>query len=162
MRDKAELMYKWGSFLSLSIWIWIIFSASGQTGSESGQLSLLMMELLNKIGIRPQIWIPSVNWQLVIRKAAHFSIYFIMGILIYKNLMDNHRNRVARGIIILIFGIILASMDEYHQSLVPGREPSVYDVMIDSCGVLTGLCLIFNIDLHRIHGDLRTGSLTMT
>lgn len=150
MRDKHKIMRQWGQILSLYIWIWVIFGASGQSGEESGHLSQLVINLLYKIGMRPQLWLPSVNWHLIIRKAAHFFVYMIMGLLIYSNLMDLTKRRVNRAIIILLAGIVLAALDEYHQSLVPGRGPSVYDVMIDGFGVLAGVAYKFNIDFHKI------------
>ena len=36
-----------------------------------------------------------------------------------------------------------AASDEYHQSFVADRGPSVFDVMIDSAGVIAGVLLMF-------------------
>ncbi|MEC2222763.1 VanZ family protein [Heyndrickxia faecalis] len=34
---------------------------------------------------------------------------------------------------------LYAGTDEYHQSLVPGRTPSIYDVVLDFCGAFLAL-----------------------
>jgi VanZ family protein len=41
------------------------------------------------------------------------------------------------GIISILSCAIYAAMDEYHQSFVAGRGPSVRDVVIDTCGAIT-------------------------
>ena len=40
-----------------------------------------------------------------------------------------------------LIGTAYAVTDEFHQSFVPGRSCELRDVMIDSCGVLTGVLL---------------------
>ena len=40
-------------------------------------------------------------------------------------------------------GVAAASVDETIQRFVPDRGPSVKDVCIDSCGVLTGIILLY-------------------
>ena len=45
-------------------------------------------------------------------------------------------------LICVLFGILYASSDEFHQSFVGGRSPEVRDVCIDSCGVLFGNFLV--------------------
>ena len=60
----------------------------------------------------------------------------------------------------LLFGVFYASTDELHQYFVPGRSARLFDVGIDTLGVLTGILaylvirkLIKNIDIQvRIHG----------
>ena len=42
-------------------------------------------------------------------------------------------------------GVIYAISDEIHQYFIPGRSGRVFDVIIDSFGVLTGICIIMII-----------------
>lgn len=48
----------------------------------------------------------------------------------------------------IIFGILFAAGDEWHQLHVPGRYASVFDVIADGLGILLGL-LLFTRNIHR-------------
>ena len=61
--------------------------------------------------------------------------------------MKKRRNRILSVILwlILLAGVLcvgFAGFDEYHQSLVEGRGPSVKDVLIDSAGAGLGILLV--------------------
>ena len=50
----------------------------------------------------------------------------------------------------MLVGVLYAASDEFHQSFVPGRSPSIVDVGIDSLGVLTGiLAVLIIISIYR-------------
>ncbi|MBW6486664.1 MAG: VanZ family protein [Syntrophobacterales bacterium] len=70
-------------------------------------------------------------------KIVHFIEYFILGALLYRwfaNVEGLPGKR--RALIATIFvGIIYAFTDEWHQSFVPGRDSSLFDVLFDSLGV---------------------------
>ncbi len=40
---------------------------------------------------------------------------------------------------LLTIGVLAGALDELHQSIVPGRDPSVGDIVADGLGVLVGL-----------------------
>ena len=41
-----------------------------------------------------------------------------------------------------VITVIYAALDEFHQSFIPGREPKIRDVVIDSIGSISAiLCL---------------------
>lgn len=86
------------------------------------------------------------NSQFIIRKLAHFTIYTIAGINIFGfvNTFDMKKKNKILGT--LLVGIIYAILDEIHQMFSGDRTPAIRDVIIDSCGVLFGICifLIFN------------------
>lgn len=86
------------------------------------------------------------NSQFIIRKLAHFTIYTIAGINIFGfvNTFDMKKKNKILGT--LLVGIIYAISDEIHQMFSGDRTPAIRDVIIDSCGVLFGICifLIFN------------------
>lgn len=70
-----------------------------------------------------------------IRKSAHFTEYFILSLLILRAIRGNNRTTKlvwALTAIALVAGY--ASLDEFHQSFVPGRTPAVTDVLIDTSG----------------------------
>lgn len=82
---------------------------------------------------------------LFIRKLAHFSIYFFMSMFIYAELVLWIKKYFISGIISVLSCAVYAAVDEFHQSLVPGRTPLVKDVFIDSAGALMGVIFCFLI-----------------
>lgn len=85
------------------------------------------------------------QWNIFIRKLAHFSIYTLVGIWSMAFISTFNIGKYKSTGISLIVGILYASSDEYHQSFVPGRGPSIIDVGIDSLGVFTGICIVLII-----------------
>lgn len=45
-------------------------------------------------------------------------------------------------ILAFLISLVYAVSDEYHQSLVPGREPRIRDVVIDSIGALFAVYVV--------------------
>lgn len=80
-----------------------------------------------------------------IRKLAHFTLYFILGILFYNviNLYNIDNKKIL--IISILFCIIYACSDEIHQLFVSGRSGELRDVLIDSCGSVLGIIIISKI-----------------
>lgn len=72
-----------------------------------------------------------------LRKCAHFSIYFVLGILFY--LLIKQYNLDKSLVISLLFCIIYACSDEIHQLFIFGRSGEVRDVLIDSLGSFLGI-----------------------
>lgn len=70
-----------------------------------------------------------------IKKTAHIIEYAILAILSYRAFGKS----VFKA---LIFTILYAVSDEFHQSLVPGREPRVRDVLFDTIGALGGIWVL--------------------
>lgn len=81
-----------------------------------------------------------VNTRFIVRKIAHFSIYFILGIIVYLIISTyNIKNKVLISIIICcMFGCL----DEFHQVFIPGRTARVYDCIIDTIGGMCGIYLL--------------------
>ncbi len=86
------------------------------------------------------------EWTLFL-KMLHFVNFGILGLLILaavkggRSLSEAGRNHYLLS---LLFTVLYAVSDEYHQKFSPGRHPSVRDVVIDSLGasVFLSLCLL--------------------
>ena len=86
----------------------------------------------------------------IIRKLAHFSIYALVGVWIMAFMSTFDIKLYKKWIISMLVGVLYAASDEFHQSFVPGRGPSIVDVGIDSLGVLTGiLAVLIIISIYR-------------
>ncbi|MCK4919283.1 MAG: VanZ family protein [Candidatus Pacebacteria bacterium] len=71
----------------------------------------------------------------VLRKIAHMSEYGILTFLFFRASIGQKlyfRKAIAHSV---IFSIVFAITDEYHQLFVYGREGSLRDIFIDSLGI---------------------------
>ncbi|MDN4071932.1 VanZ family protein [Fictibacillus terranigra] len=78
--------------------------------------------------------------EFLIRKLAHFSVYFLLAFLLYRALRFTF-NRGKTFILSFILTVAYAASDEIHQHFTSGRSPHVEDVMIDATGGLAGLII---------------------
>ncbi len=83
-------------------------------------------------------------------KLLHTAAYLLYGISIIIALAGNMSKPSKKKIIILTLciGTLYSIFDEIHQSLIPGRFSSIYDVFADIAGIVLSLFfikIIFNI-----------------
>ena len=127
-------------------WLVVIFYMSAMPSSDSLSTSNVVGEFIYKFYL---LFVPRQNALdlirfleiniPVIRKLAHFTEFAILGKLFYTNL-DTYQYR-KRIILSIVFSVIYAISDEIHQLFVLNRHCSVYDMLIDSLGAITGILL---------------------
>jgi VanZ family protein len=91
----------------------------------------------------------------VLRKIGHFSVYGVLSLLLFRACMSTLSARTprrslerwsARAFALAIAGCVLvASLDEFHQSFVRFRGASVRDVILDSFGAVFAQMLLIVI-----------------
>jgi len=83
---------------------------------------------------------PDVQFFWGFDKIAHFVEYFFFGALICRwfSVMKLIRKGKMAFILTIMIGIGYALSDEWHQSFVPGRDASLWDVLADAAGVAAG------------------------
>ena len=129
---------KW---LLLISWMLIIFFFSAQTGEQSSQSSGLVEQLLSIFSFIPNR-IFGLELKFLIRKAAHFTEYFILYLLIFNVTIDNQS--LKKSLAYALIGVFLyACTDEIHQAFVPGRVCAFIDVLVDTSGGLVAMILIW-------------------
>lgn len=150
MKHFVTFFLKPLSFLPALVMMYAIYSFSAQTGTESGNLSHMISvkivetasDTLQKDLDDWEVEELADHIELYVRKAAHMTEYFLLAIAVSFPLYVYG----LRGFPLLLFaGLIcvgFACGDEYHQSFVDGRGPSVRDVCIDSVGVFFGIMLV--------------------
>lgn len=123
-------------FFSITIticWMVLIFFLSHQPATESNELSTGIISLIES-------WFPSGfglhNLNFIVRKGAHFSAYFILGLLVSSSLRKVGIQSFKLALLICVF---YAISDEVHQVFIPGRSGEVGDVIIDSIGAFVGV-----------------------
>ena len=123
----------------------IIFCFSSQDGNKSKSVSKQVMRTIVEVNPKTnklnEIEKEDVveKSQPAIRKLAHFIIYMLAGILIMGFLSTYDFHWKKKLVITLIIGILYAIFDEIHQLFTGGgRTARVFDVFIDSLGILVG------------------------
>lgn len=114
-----------------------IWGNSLMPGEVSGAISNWVKEILAKIlPLGPEEDDGSGH---LIRKLAHFTEFAALGATLGWLFGMLQKGKL------LPFGcgVLAASIDETIQRFVPDRGPSVWDVALDSCGVLTGIVLLY-------------------
>lgn len=79
----------------------------------------------------------------IVRKTAHFSEYFVLGILgfLVANTYQKYKFSV-RILSAIVFCVLYAVSDEVHQFFVPGRACRFFDVCIDAAGSVAAIALL--------------------
>lgn len=128
-------MHKRISILLVITWMILIFIMSSFNSTESSNQSNFIVNIIANIFNINNISILS----LIVRKLAHFTEYFILGLLVYNLIYSNQKKAYFAIIICVLYAI----SDEIHQLFVPGRSCQVLDVIIDSSGSLLGIILLY-------------------
>lgn len=136
----------------------VIFMFSGQDGktseSVSDKVTITVIdkyaEIKDKTYTEPQKNKIVKDVRFFVRKSAHFSIYFVLGVLVY--LFIGCYDVKKPLILAIIVSIMFAGLDEFHQLFSPGRTARLYDVLIDTLGSSVGMFVVIGIDKikHRI------------
>jgi VanZ family protein len=82
------------------------------------------------------------EWDFVLRKIAHMTEYGILVFLFFRAAVQK-LNPGRSAAYAVVFSIVYAFTDEYHQLFVFGREGSLTDVFIDSLGIFFTVFLIY-------------------
>ena len=103
--------------------------------------TLLWMSLIFSFSSQPALHASPVGWQdLLIKKTAHVTEYFVLALLFgYSLRRTTHFSRAKQLIFTILFIIIYASSDEFHQLFILTRDGRVTDVLIDTFGGCMGL-----------------------
>ncbi len=129
-------------WLPLLIWLSVIFAGSTNVMSAE-QTSRYMVPFL--LWLKPgmsarQVWTVVI----VVRKCAHLIEYTVLALLLWRALRSIPALQAKS---LMVFGAALlgcalfAASDEFHQTFVKSRTPSVRDVLLDIGGALVGLLI---------------------
>jgi VanZ family protein len=97
---------------------------------------------------------PHLEWETLlaihhlIRKTAHFVEYFVFSLLILRGIRAGKKEAHLRWALAAVAIVACyAALDEFHQSFIPGRGPSGWDMLLDTTGgaaaqSITGLLIL--------------------
>lgn len=79
-------------------------------------------------------------------KIVHFIEYFVLSMLVYRMIFGGIRiEKKMAGYFTLSAIIIFAVSDEFHQSFVPTREVSLFDILSDTIGATAAIFFIWKL-----------------
>lgn len=146
---KLEMSQVW--LLLLVLWIVLIFGHSltpaELSSKESGWVMDCLLKVLGVFGSKGS-WLTGY----IVRKGAHFTEYFIFGVLLIQNFhglwQDFGRKRGGfkqnrlEKIFPLMFAVLAVPFfDETIQLFVEGRAGQISDVWLDVSGAICGILL---------------------
>lgn len=150
MKKSLHPFWKVCSFLPALLLMCTIFSFSAQTGEVSAglsyQVSAGLVDTVSAVsgkelsGDEREMWIDRIHTP--VRKAAHMSEYGLLALFVSLSLTVYGIRGKKHFFIALAFCAAFAGTDEFHQSFVGGRGPSLFDVFIDSAGAAAGSALL--------------------
>lgn len=141
-------------FVLLGVMFYILFNFSAQNGENSTSLSnnvtSFILKIFNNdfetISIEQQTLILE-TFSSIIRKTAHFTVFFMIGILSYFAVYMFKIKQRYKYLLVAGICIFNAVFDECHQYFVPQRTASINDVLIDLSGSFFGILLIIATSL---------------
>ena len=140
MQRRARLYRYW---LPPVVWAAAIFVASTSALSAENTGAALAA-VINVVVGHP---LPTSQFNVIhflVRKAGHLTEYAILSALLFRAFRGEQRGWQLRWALYAIaFAALYAATDEFHQSFVPGRTPSVWDVLIDTAGASIAQVLFF-------------------
>lgn len=124
----------------------VIFAFSAQTKEESKNISQNLTKIfLNLFGL------DNVNVnraEHILRKCAHVAEYALLSAALCTAAlyMPKMKNSVCLcAVAAFVFSVLYAATDEFHQRFVPGRGPSVRDVLFDALGAAIGIFIVITV-----------------
>jgi len=71
--------------------------------------------------------------------AGHFTVYAVLATLVMFALAESGISKTRRFVYAFAFAVLYGVSDEIHQAFVPGRDPDLFDLMVDGIGAMTAL-----------------------
>ena len=123
-----RLLRQWAPLLLVLGLIWVLSTLLFSADSTSRVVFPALRKIIPAITIRELVEIH--YWM---RKLAHVCVYFVLSLVLLRSLRAGRPGwelSTTLGVLGLILAI--AFLDELHQFYVPGRGPSIRDVVLDS------------------------------
>ena len=112
------------------LWTLLILATSTDVFSGAHTGSVIATLFAHRLSPEALAWL-----NVVFRKSAHLTGYGILGALWFRALRGERTGwslRWALGAVAIAAAV--AGIDEWHQSFVPSRGASAYDVILDAAG----------------------------
>ena len=128
MKSFGIFLKTWYPSLILMV---IIFVLSNFPAADSDQQSGLIVNTLTTIFPDLEMVKPLVT---IVRKMAHFIEYALLGFFTARAFKLSKKSSWWS----ILFCVIYAATDEFHQTFIPGRSGELRDVLVDTAGATVG------------------------
>jgi VanZ family protein len=75
-------------------------------------------------------------YDFILRKLAHLTVFAVLTVLLFRAFRLHVASPTYAWLLAMGVAVLYACSDEWHQTVVPGREGTIRDVVIDSFGVV--------------------------
>jgi len=133
-----------GYWLPVGVWMALIFTASADPASFSRSSRIIGPLVRWLFPHWPEAWVDTAV--LVVRKLAHVTEYAVLSVLLWRAVWRPRRPELRPwqwrpAVLTLLVVFLYAIADEYHQTFVPDRQGSAWDVLLDTTGGILGVVL---------------------
>lgn len=149
--DQKEILKTW---IAAALWIGLIaFESTSYLSSEN--TSRILYPIFHFLFGLSRARFGVLHHHL--RKIGHFVVYFSLSVLLFRSWKATLRLPTAPrwamrwAAIAFWMSVLVASLDEWHQTYLPSRTGAFRDVVLDSAAALTAQLLIL-LWLHRSGG----------
>ncbi|MBK5261708.1 MAG: VanZ family protein [Peptostreptococcaceae bacterium] len=132
------------------LWICLIFFMSSDANSYYKTLTFsetVVSQINGNTDENTEVDIINLS----IRKSGHFLEYLVLSVLLLKTSeVYGMKLKQSAGYVLFIC-LLIAGLDEFYQSFVPGRNPAVLDSLIDFAGACMGMIIYVGVNTKKIN-----------
>ena len=160
-RQKSFSLWPW---ILLVLWIGVIWGHSLMSGEDSSNESQLVVNFVRQVAYKVYIsgnpWFTNLIEQhpgilrilgddaaisYYVRKGAHFTEYFILGVLAFNAARLTFSHPLVTALVVGAFWAFVPGIDETIQRFTPGRAGMFTDMLIDMSGFGSAvvICSVF-------------------
>lgn len=161
---KKRIFFRIALILLTIGWMVLIFSLSEKGGEDSAEASGSFTKAVQRIFFREWESLTTAEFEehmsalhFLVRKAAHFTEFFVLGILLASVFYSFGLKMSVICVAAVLTGVLYAVSDELHQLFVSGRTMALFDILVDTAGIIFGVSGSFSVFLlwfeHRINKD---------
>lgn len=146
------------------LWLGVIRAESTESASASNTTQILYRVVAF---LFPRVQPSLVEWlDAILRKTGHFAGYAILAALVLLALRNTNRDRLRDvlrrpwglylrdrwrrewALLGVLVTVVTASLDEIHQSFLPSRTGVWQDVVLDTCGAIVMVGILYLVAKH--------------
>lgn len=146
------------------VWLGLIVieSTAGLSAANTSRVLYPLLHFLFKLDP-----VQFLTWHMIIRKTGHVIGYAVLSVLLFRawratlQVRNYPRWSIVWARVSFAMTVLVASLDEWHQSFIPSRTGNIRDVFLDSAAAL-GAQIVLYLWLRRSGDDKPDAAATST